>query len=199
MTPVRSARRPSPRLESVLDGLIDLFLAEGFLEFTIEDLAVRLHCSKSTLYAIASSKEQLIVAVVRALFRRATERVERRVADEDDPARRISTYLRAISDELSPGTSRFFGDVETFAPARELYSQNTAIAARRVQDLVHDAVPPGRRVNAQFIGAVAAQVMESINRGEMAALTSLDDSASYRALADLILSGVLGPDDSVWR
>ena len=54
--------------------------------------------------------------------------------------------------------------------------------------MVHAASAPERRVNARFIGAVVAQVMESIHRGEIASLTSLDDSAAYRALADLIVA-----------
>ncbi len=190
--PARPSARPSARREALLDRLVELFLAEGFLSFTVEDLAVRLNCSKSTLYAIAPSKEQLIVAVVRAFFRRATERVERRVTRELVPSRRIAAYLRAISDELSPASTSFFADLESFAPAREIYSQNTAIAARRVQALVHDAAPARRRVNATFVGAVVAQVMASIQRGEIEALTGLDDSRAYRALADLIVAGVTG-------
>jgi AcrR family transcriptional regulator len=45
------------RQAELLDQLEALFLAEGFARFTLEDLAVRLHCSKSTLYALAGSKE----------------------------------------------------------------------------------------------------------------------------------------------
>jgi AcrR family transcriptional regulator len=170
-----------------------VFLESGFLSVTVEDLADRLNCSKSTLYFIAPSKEQLIVSVVRTFFRRATERVERSVTDEPDPVRRITGYLQAISVELSPASPAFFADIDAFAPAREIYSQNTAIAARRVQDLVHDASPADRQVNATFVGAVAAQVMESIHRGEINALTSLNDSAAYGALADLIVAGVQAP------
>jgi hypothetical protein len=64
--------------------------------------------------------------------------------------------------------------------------------------LVHAASAPERRVNARFIGAVVAQVMESIHRGEIASLTSLDDSAAYRALADLIVAGVAGPAEGTF-
>ena len=65
-------RRLTTRQAQLLDQLEELFLAEGFAGFTLEDLAVRLHCSKTTLYALAGSKEQLAVRVVRHFFRRAT-------------------------------------------------------------------------------------------------------------------------------
>jgi len=180
------------RRGQILDGLVGLFLAEGFLGFSVEDFALRLQCSKSTLYAVAPSKEQLITAVVRAFFRSATERIEARIELEPDPVQRIGAYLEAISVELAPASPAFFADLDAFAPAREIYAQNTAIAARRVQDLVKATECPGCTLDAAFIGAVAGTVMESIQRGEMQVLTSLNDAAAYRLLADLIVTGVTG-------
>src|SRR6516162_8051259 len=126
-----SARTPrsSSRHAEILDGLVALFLAEGFLGFSVDDLADRLQCSKSTLYAVAPSKEQLITAVVRAFFRRAAERVDTTLAGQTDPVARIGTYLDAISAELAPASSTFFADLDAFPPAREIYMHNTAIAA----------------------------------------------------------------------
>jgi AcrR family transcriptional regulator len=189
-----SARTPrhSARRAEILDGLVELFLAEGFLNFSVEDLAERLQCSKSTLYAVAPSKEQLITAVVRAFFRRAAERVDATLARETDPVARIGTYLEAISAELAPASSAFFADLDMFTPAREIYVHNTAIAARNVQDLVRAAGLPARTLDAAFIGAVAGATMESIQRGEIAAMTGLSSAAAYRLLADLIVASVTG-------
>lgn len=180
------------RRDKLTEELIDLFLAEGFLAFNIERLAGRLRCSKSTLYLIAPSKEQIVVAVVRAFFRRATERVESRTQGPGDPSERIGTYLEAISAELKPATPAFFADLDFFAPAQEIYKQNTQIAAKRVQELVAEGM--GARsepsLYSNFVGVVAGQTMERIHRGEIEALTGLDDSAAYRALADLIVAGI---------
>ena len=196
-----SARAPrsSSRRAEILDGLVGLFLAEGFLSFSVEDLAERLQCSKSTLYAVAPSKEQLITAVVRAFFRRAAERVDTTLAGQPDPVARIGVYLDAISAELAPASSTFFADLDTFAPAREIYVHNTAIAARRVRDLVQSAGPPGRTLDAAFIGAVAGATMESIQRGEMAAMTGLSSATAYRLLADLIVARVTGQAETAAR
>jgi AcrR family transcriptional regulator len=187
-----SARTPrsSARRAAILDGLVELFLAEGFLGFSVEDLADRLQCSKSTLYAAAPSKEQLITVVVRAFFRRSTERIDATLAAETDPVARIGTYLSAISSELAPASSAFFADLGMFTPARELYEHNTAIATRRVEELVQAAGPQGSTLDAAFIGAVAGATMESIQRGEMAAMTGLSSATAYRLLADLIVARV---------
>lgn len=184
--------RISARRSELLDGLIELFLAEGFLGFSIDDLAARLQCSKSTLYTVAASKEQLFTAVVRAFFRRATERVEAPAAAEPNPALRIGAYLEAISVELAPASAQFFADIDVFAPAREIYMQNTAIATKRVRELVQATEPSKKGIDASFVGAVAGTVMESIQRGEMGSMTSLSDAEAYRQLADLIVAAVTG-------
>jgi len=179
----------SGRTAALRDGLTDILLAEGFLDLQMSDLAARLNCSKSTLYAIAPSKEQLLVTVVRRFFQRATERVEKAVDPSAPAIDRIGAYLNAVATELAPASPQFFADLERFAPAGEIYRQNTRIAASRVQDLVMEAAPG---IDPKFLGAVAGQVMESIHRGDVRATTGLDDSAAFHALAELIVAGVAG-------
>lgn len=182
-------RTISGRTAALRDATIDIVLTDGFLELQMSDLAARLNCSKSTLYAIAPSKEQLLVSIVRTFFRRATERVEAAVDPADPAVERIGAYLNAVAVELAPASQAFFADLERFAPAGDIYRQNTEIAATRVQELVLEAAPG---IDPTFLGAVARLVMESIHRGDVSRATGLDDSAAYRALAELILAGASG-------
>jgi len=121
------------RQAELLDHLEELFLTEGFARFTLEDLAVRLHCSKSTLYALAGSKEQLSLRVIRHFFRKATAAVEAQTVTESDPALRVTAYLSAVARALAPAGPAFHGDLDAFAPGREVYERNTALAADRVR------------------------------------------------------------------
>ena len=177
------------RREDVLSSLVHLFCSEGFVDTNLNDLAARLRCSKSTLYALAPSREQLISAVVREFFRRATERVEASLVTADDPQAAVRTYLEAISVELAAGSQRFFEDLDAFAPAREIYTRNTRAAARRVQGLVHEVASAQPSIDARFLGFVAGAVMESINVGRVSEVTGLDHASAYRSLADLIAAG----------
>jgi AcrR family transcriptional regulator len=177
------------RTSTLLDALIDIVLAEGFRDLQMADLAARLNCSKSTLYAIAPSKEQLLVSIVRTFFRRATDRVEEAVDPAAPAVDRIAAYLTAVATELAPASPAFIADLEQFAPAGDIYRQNTQIAAARVQAMVLEAAPG---IDPAFLGAVAGLVMESIHRGDISRATGLDDSAAYRALAELILAGIAG-------
>src|SRR3978361_1217024 len=90
--------RALARREELLDELVTLVLAEGFGAFTLDELARRLRCSKSTLYGLAASKEQLVVAVVKRFFQRAPAGVEGRAALPSDHRDRISAHLLAASE-----------------------------------------------------------------------------------------------------
>lgn len=195
-TPLRSAQvgvrrdRASVRRDELIDELIELFIREGFRELSIEDLARELKRSKSTLYSVADSKEQIFVAVARAFFRRATARIEERLQETDQQAGRIASYLQAISDEFASASPHYFADLDAFAPTRDIYRANMDAASQRVQDLVLEAVPETSHADATFLGTVAAQIMEAVHRGDIEQSTGLEHPAAYRALGNLIEAGV---------
>jgi len=192
-SPTRSARQ-----SEVFQRLIALTLERGFAGYTLEQAAIVLRCSKSTIYALAGSREQLIRAVVVAFFRHAAERVEERVAAEADPVRRIQVYLMAVADELRPASAQFMDDVAGFAPAREIYERNTAIAAERVRQLILDGIANDafRDVPTAFIAEVVSSVMVRIQQREVSKNTGLSDAEAYADLANLIVNGIIKPG---WR
>ncbi|MEU9884551.1 TetR/AcrR family transcriptional regulator [Sphaerisporangium sp. NPDC051011] len=172
--------------------MTELFLAEGFLQFGIGDLAARLRCSRSTLYLVASSKEQIFLAAVRHFFRRATTRIETLVANDPSPRSRLSTYLNAVAAELAPASEGFYSDVAAFAPANEVYEENTMRAAARVGELVKEGIDAGelRAASAAFVGVAVAEVMKAIQDGRVDAAANMSDSDAYQALTDLVINGL---------
>src|SRR4051812_27957338 len=180
------------RQAELLDQLEQIFLAEGFSRFTLEDLAVRLRCSKSTLYVLAESKEQLAHRVIKHFFRKATAAVEAHTVTEQDPALRVTAYLTAVARALVPASPAFHRDLDGFAPGREVYERNTALAAERVRELIADGVAQGRfrEVHPALVADTVSTLMFRIGRGETARATGLDDAAAYRELAALLLHGI---------
>jgi len=176
----------------LLDELVELFLAEGFRRFTLSDLAGRLRCSKSTLYALGSSKEQLTGNAVRHFFRRATAFVEERTAAHDDPAERIVAYLSAVADALRPASPAFMADLADHPTASQVYEQNTAAAAERVRRLIAEGVERGafRAVHAEFVADTVAATMTRIQGGAVLRNTGLSDAEAYEELAALVVGGV---------
>jgi AcrR family transcriptional regulator len=180
------------RRAELLDQLEELFLTEGFARFTLEDLALRLRCSKSTLYALAGSKEQLALRVIRHFFRKATDAVEAQTVTETDPALRVTAYLSAVARALAPAGPVFHRDLDAFAPGREVYERNTALAAERIRRLIGDGVAQGRfrDVHPALIADTVTTLMFRIGRGDTARATGLDDAEAYRELAALLLHGI---------
>ena len=180
------------RRTELFDALVALLLAEGFAHLTLDDMAARLRCSKSTLYTLAASKEQLVQAATVHFFRSATEFVEARVAATTGARDRIAAYLSAVGEALDPATEQFMADLDGFAPARAVYEQNTGIAARRVQELIAEGVAAGdfRDVHAAFAADLVAAAMVRIQQRVVRRTTGLDDADAYRELAAILTAGI---------
>jgi AcrR family transcriptional regulator len=180
------------RQSGLRDALVDLFLAKGFLRFTLDDIAAELSCSKRTLYALAESKEQLAVLAVREFFRRSTDQVEAAIARTRAHGRRLTGYLEAVAAALAPASRAFTDDVANFPPAREIYERNTEAAARRVRELIDEGCREGafRTVDSTFVAEVVTASMRRITSGELTAATGLNDAQAYRELAKLTLAAV---------
>lgn len=183
---------PTARHEELADRLVALFLAEGLRGFTLGQLAERLRCSKTTLYALGESKEQLVGNAVVRFFRAAATEVERRTAAEDDPAAKLETYFAAVADALRPASDAFIADLTAHPTARQAYARNTRFAAARVRELLDEGVAAGtfREVHAAFVADTAATTMERIQTGRVREATGLHDAEAYEELARLVLRGV---------
>lgn len=184
-----NAGRRTARQLDLLDRLVALMAAEGFSRFTLDDLAERLRCSKTTLYALAPTKQELVVEVVKQYFRMAAVTVEAAVDEVADPADRITAYLAAVGDCLRPLSREFMDDLAGFAPANEVYRQNTAVAADRIRQMIADGIDAGafRPVHAAFAGEMVAATMFEIQRGEMFARLELTDAEAYAELSSLLV------------
>lgn len=193
MTTSEGRRRPvNARRAELLDRLRDLFLAEGFAHFTLDDLAARLHCSKSTLYTLAGSKEQLAVRVVAHYFKGATRRVEQRVAATDDVREKVRLYLEAAAEALRPASREFIDDMAANIATRATYEANAHAAADRIRGFIREGVRQGvfREVHAGFVGEMVGRTIVGIQRGEIGERTGLSDAAAFAALSQFLLGGL---------
>ncbi|HEX8781578.1 MAG TPA: TetR/AcrR family transcriptional regulator [Nocardioides sp.] len=186
-----SRRRRTARQQDLLDRLVRLVEAEGFADFTLDDLAARLRCSKTTLYALAGSKHELVVEAVREYFRQAVPQVEARVADAA-PGERVTAYLLAVAEYLRPLSRAFLDDLLDYRPTADIYRSNTVAAAGRIRELIAEGIESGafRAVNAAFVAEVVAATMEKIQRGEMFARLGMTDAEAYAELASFVVDAL---------
>ncbi|WP_328448399.1 MULTISPECIES: TetR/AcrR family transcriptional regulator [unclassified Amycolatopsis] len=189
---MEASRRPTARQRALLADLEALFLAEGFAAFTLDDIAARLRCSKSTLYALAPSKEQLAVKVVAQFFRGAAERIEERIAGIDDAPKLIGEYLAGVAEHLNRASATFMRDIAEFAPARETYQVNSRFAAQRIRAFIDKGVADGvfRDVHARLVAEMTGLIVEGIQTGVLAQRTEVSDAEAFTALGELLLGGL---------
>ncbi|MDL9937783.1 TetR/AcrR family transcriptional regulator [Gordonia sp. ABSL1-1] len=180
------------RRAALFDDLVTLMLAEGFAHLSVADIAQRLRCSKSTLYTLADSKEQLATAAVTHFFKRATREVEDRVAASTDVRERVVIYLLAVGEALSVASDQFMRDLDDFGPTHALYERNTVAASARVAELISAGADAGvfRSVDAGFAADLTATMMRRIQRREVRDATGLDDATAYRQLASILFAGI---------
>lgn len=191
--PTAPATARTDPVERARVRLVEVFLAEGFAHLGVGDLASRAECSRTTLYRIAGSKEQVVAEVVRSYFRQAAERIDDRIEEtighQGAASDRLEAYLLGVAAELSRASERFARDLAADPVASQVYRANTDHAAARVAALLRDGVRDAsmRPVDAEFVGAVVAQVMAAIQRGDIAGVAHAE---AYRKLADLVVRGV---------
>ncbi|WP_040407143.1 TetR/AcrR family transcriptional regulator [Amycolatopsis nigrescens] len=185
-------RQPTARQRALLGDLEVLFLEEGFAGFTLDDLAARTRCSKSTLYALAPSKEQLAVKVVARFFKGAAKQIEARIEGLGDARDILREYLAGVSEYLNRASSAFMRDIADFAPARATYELNSQAAAARIREFIAKGVADGvfRDVRAGLVAEMAGVLIEAIQTGVLAARTDVSDAEAFTALSELLLEGI---------
>jgi AcrR family transcriptional regulator len=190
--PVRKRRVENERREELLARLQELLVAEGFAHLTVDDLAARLQCSKSTLYAISSSKEFLVTTVLKRFFRLAAERVEARVVSIARPSEQIAAYLTAVGTEMRGMSTTCYADMMAHDSTREIYAINSAAAARRVREYIQHGIGAGefRALHAEFVGECVSLLIEGIQHGELLERTGLSSGDAFTELGELVLAAL---------
>lgn len=194
-------RNDGPRRQQLLDELEALFLAEGFSGLTVDELCRRLRCSKSTLYSVAQTREQIVQAVVRHFFAGATARVEAKLDPSDSAATQIVTYLAAVGAAMKRSSYSFYADMVTYRPTAEIYRLNSQAASRRVQEIIEDGVREGafRPADASLAALIVAHLMDGVQSGEVLDATGLSAGEAFTELGELLIHGLSvrpGSDDA---
>jgi AcrR family transcriptional regulator len=180
------------RREVLIGRLEELILSEGFRHLTMDELATRLQCSKSTLYAVAAGKDRVVLTVLKHFFREAAARIEERVTAITDPADRIAVYLASVGDEMRRMSQICHADMVADDAAFEVWALNARASARRVREFISEGVEAGqfRGVHAEFVGESVSMLIDGIQHGELLERTGLASSEAYTELSELVLAAL---------
>ncbi|MEO5805214.1 TetR/AcrR family transcriptional regulator [Devosia sp.] len=94
-------RRAEARPDEVLDAALELFIAQGFANTRVDQIAKRAGLSKGAVYLYFPSKEAIIEALVRrAIVPVASEAIANVAQFQGDPRIAISMTLRMLGQKL---------------------------------------------------------------------------------------------------
>lgn len=183
------ARPATARQREIFDQLLTLFLTEGFAHFTIDRAASDLHCSKSTLYALAGTSDELQRRILVSFFREVTRRTDHALDSFRSPSRALAAYFDAMSTALEPTSPQFWRDVVATPVGQEVYAVNTRGALAKIRGVVHDGIRAGefREMSGTFVAQVMEASLEGIQTGRVG---TQDPAGAYRQLGKLILEGL---------
>ena len=183
------------RLDALRDQLEELMLSQGFRGLTVDVMAAELQCSKSTLYAIAPSKEQLVVTILKRFFRRAAAEVDASVADIDDPATRIAAYLAAVGEAMRKMSVACFEDMIRSDVTRDVYDKNSRAAAEWVRAAIRTGIKKKvfRPLHAAFVGEAVSLLIEAIQEGSLLDRTGLSSGDAFAELSTIVVGALSAP------
>lgn len=184
-------RRLTDRQREILDQLSAVF-ADGFSHLTMADIAAELHCSLRTLYALAPSRDELVLIVVDRNLWRVGRAAHDIVAQDLAPLDAVRAYLRATTVAVSRLTDKWSRDIGTMPAALRLVDGHHDYVCNVTRTLLDAAV--ARRDIADVDTAAVARVLAGLGRllsgpGVIPTLRTSPKEAAD-SMVDLILKGL---------
>jgi AcrR family transcriptional regulator len=137
-------RRFSPRQKEVLDVIETVFLREGIRGVRMGQLADEAGCSRSTLYELAPSREDLLLLVLDRMMRRIEQRGAEAIAAAEDPVARVRAMLTSGALDFATLGPGFLDAVRHHPPARLLFDRRIAEGRDALETLIEQARSPRR-------------------------------------------------------
>lgn len=189
---VDTTARFSPRQEEVLDVIERVLLREGIGALRMGRLADEAGCSRSTLYELAPSKEELLLLVLDRMMRRIARTGWAAVQAQTDPAARVRVMLTGGALDASALGPRFLEAVSSHPPARDLYERWLATGVDALEALIADAVAAGqfRPVRAAVVAEAMAATVLRFTDPRFAHATSVETRDALAELVELLFEGL---------
>lgn len=186
---------PEPRImtarqRELFDAILTTFLREGFATFTIDSATKRFRCSKSTLYALGATRDEVIRRILVSFFREVARSTDAAAAGRRTDTGRLKAYFSAMTSSLEPASPAFMRDVSTEPVAREVYATNTRVATERITSIIDSGIDSGefRPGPTKFLAEIIRVAMERIEQGGN--LGEVDPRHAYEELGRLVLHGI---------
>ena len=190
--PKSSAKSP-PRFERVIDDAEALFVHEGFLHLSTDEVARRLRCSKQTLYAIAPTREKFFELIVERYFLRLNQEIAIAAAAAPDCVKALRAYIRRAEELIGDETAKFREDALMFPEGRRVINRTERERLAAIANLVKDGIASGlfRRVNPDLVATGFVAAVRRVTEPAFLSRSTLSYSQAIDQTLAIYLKGIL--------
>ena len=124
----------------MLGALEELVVEAGLAELTMAEIAARVNCSLRTLYEIAPSRDELVLAIVDRRLHRIGRVAMEALDATQTPLEALRAYLRAVNEAVQPTTAAFSQEFADVPGAVRLLDAHEGYVIAVTQSLLDRAV-----------------------------------------------------------
>lgn len=196
-------RRPRPILDrerergltnrqrELLDQLVHMFDG-GFADLTMAEIARRLNCSMRTLYALAHSRDELVLMVIDRNLWRIGRSAQTAIDPDMAPLDALRAYLRAAHQAVARTTEPFARDLEAVPAAQRLQDAHKDYLVAITRRLLDLAVERGdiAPVDTAAVARVLGHVGRDLARPDVLPTLATSPKEAADAIVDVVLRGL---------
>jgi AcrR family transcriptional regulator len=184
-------RRLTDRQRELLDELGAMFDG-GFADLTMAEIASRLNCSMRTLYALAPSRDELVLIVVDRNLWRVGRSAQNAIDGDMAPLDALRAYLVAANVAVSHTTEAFARDLAAVPAAQRLSDEHNAYLFAVTRRLLDLAVERGdiAPVDTAAVARVMSRLGGDFARPEVIPTLRTSPKEAADAVLDLLLRGL---------
>jgi AcrR family transcriptional regulator len=177
----------------ILDTLDESVLIDGFADLTMAEIAKEMTCSLRTLYGIAPSKEELVLAVADRHLQRIGREAMQTLEVDEPPLARLRAYLRATNLALQPTTVIFSIDFNKLPGARQLTDAHADYIVSITRALLDEAVEAKeiKSLDTAALALVLGRLGRDFARPNIEKMVQRSARETADSIAEIILDGLV--------
>ena len=185
-------RALSPRQREILDELEQLLVARRLGERTMSEIAAEVNCSLRTLYGIAPSKDELVLAIVDRRLRH----IGRAAVDSLDPSlspiEMLRAYLRAANEAVQPSSVAISSELVGVSGVQRLADTHADYIMGVTRSLLDRAVAEDEiaPVDTAALAIVLGRLGRVFSQPEFADVPEAPPKETADTIADILLRGL---------
>jgi AcrR family transcriptional regulator len=181
------------RQEEILDQLEGIVVRDGFRHLTLLDLTSELRCSRTILYALAPTKDELALMVIDRFLSRLGSEMGRTIERAKTPQAQMAAALDTLASLIESVSRRFFEDIELYGPARALHLRHTNALVARLRAIISAGAEQGafNAVDALFAAEVINLVISGISDASLLDRTGSTSAEAVGQLKHMLFDGLI--------